>query len=208
MRKIIHLSDLHFGRTVLLIAFDELAKGTRDLSDIIYRAGNAAGLNAAQETSIRNDLYATLAWHLLADGRLGPVQARQLASIREGLGITDDDAAMIQQLQRLRGLTPQTLPHQRCTTQLGFGEYCVHETASDQGTLHVTNKRVIVDAKKRIEIPIARAFDVVANVDERMITVKTENPKKPLRLKVEQPIYTAGMLDLAASIDERPRGFA
>jgi len=195
-------------RTVLQIAFDELAKGTADLSDIIDRAAGAAGLNGTHETAIRNDLYATLAWHFLADGRLGPVQARKLASIREGLGITDDDAALIQQFQRLRGLTPQSLPHQRCTTQLGFGEYCVHETATDHGTLHVTNKRVIVDAKKRIEIPIARAFDVVANIDERLITVKTENPKKPLRLKVDQPIYTAGMLDLAASIDERPKGFS
>jgi hypothetical protein len=194
-------------RAVLLIAFDELAKGTRDLSDIVYRAAGAAGLNSTHENAIRNELYATLAWHLLADRRLGPAQARRLATIREGLGISDDDAAMIQQFQRIRGLTPQTLPHQRCTTQLAFGEYCVHETATDQGTLHVTNKRVIVDAKKRIEIPIARAFDVVANVDDRAITVKTD-PKKPLRLKVDQPVYTAAMLDLASSIDERPKGFA
>ena len=195
-------------RTVLQIAFDEFAKGTRDLSDIIDRASNAAGLSSAEATSIRYDLYATLAWHLLADDRLGPVQARHLASIREGLGIADDDARSIEQFQRLRSLTAQTLPHQRCTTQLGFGEYCVHEAATDQGTLHVTNKRVIVDAKKRVEIPIARAFDVVANVDDGTITVKTENPKKPLRLRVEQPIYTAAMLDLAAAIDERPKGFA
>ena len=195
-------------RAILLIAFDELAKGSKDLADIIYRAATAAGLSPEIENGVRNDLYATLLWHFLADRRLGPAQAKRLATIREGLGISDDDAGSVQQFQRIRGLTPQTLPRQRCTTQLGFGEYCIHETATDQGTMHVTNKRIIVDAKKRVEIPIARAFDVVANIDEKTITVKTENPKKPLRLKVEQPIYTAAMLDLAAAIDERPRGFA
>lgn len=195
-------------RTVLIIGFDELAKGHANLAEIIHRAASAAGLNAEQENAIKVDLYCTLVWHLLADDRLGPAQARLLSTTRSGLAIEDPAAGVIQQFQRLRGLTPQTLPRQRCTTQLGFGEYCVHETTSEQGTLHVTNKRVIVDARKRFELPIEHAFDVVANMDDGAITVKTDNPKKPLRLKVEQPVYTAAMFDLAASIDERPRGFA
>jgi len=32
--------------------------------------------------------------------------------------------------------------------------------------------------------------------------------KKPLRLVLEQPIYTASMIDIATTINERPRGFA
>ena len=96
----------------------------------------------------------------------------------------------------------------RCTTQLGFQEYCIYETTSDDGTLHVTNKRMIVEGKKRFEMPVAHAFDVVANADESTVAVKTDNPKKPLRLRVGQPVYAAAMLDLAAKIDERPRGFA
>src|SRR5947207_1971873 len=174
----------------------------------MHRAAQAAGLTAEQELAVKSELYSTLLWHLLADDRLGPAQARLIAAIRSSLGVPDEGAELVQQFNRLRGLTPQTLPRQRCTTQLGFGEYCVHETTSDQGTLHVTNKRVILDAKKRFEMPVAHAFDVIANIDDRAITVKTDNPKKPVRLKVEQPIYTAAMLDLAASIDERPRGFA
>lgn len=195
-------------RSVLLVGFDELAKKNPKIADVIHRAASAAGLNADEEKAIKSDIYATVAWHLLADDRVGPVQARQLASIREQLGVDDAVASVMQQFQRLRGLTPHTLPKQRCTTQLGFGEYCIHETPTDRGTLHVTNKRVLVAAKKRQEIPIAHAFDVVANVDDGAIAVKTDNPKKPLRLKVEQPIYSAAMLDLAASIDERPRGFS
>ena len=135
--------------------------------------------------------------------RLGAVQERQLAAIRSGLAILDDVAPAIQQFQRIRGLTPQTLPRVRCTTQIAFQEYCVFETATDQGRLHVTNKRVLIEGKKRLEI---RPLEVIANTDENTITIKTE--AKPLRLRVEQPVYAAAMLDLAASIDERPRGFA
>jgi len=195
-------------RAVLLIGFDELAKKNAKLSDIIHRSVSAAGLSAEDEMAIKNEIYSTIVWHLLADDRLGPAQARQAAAVRDSLGVEDVTAGVVQQFQRLHGLTPHTLPRQRCTTQLGFGEYCVHETPADHGTLHVTNKRVIVDGKKRHEIPIAHAFDVVVNADDNVITVKTDNPKKPLRLKVEQPVYSAAMLDLAASIDERPRGFA
>jgi hypothetical protein len=195
-------------RTILLIGFDELSKDLHKVAEAVHRVGDAAGVTVADQNDVKSDLYRTLLWHLLADDRLGPAQARRLATIREALGIMDDTAPIVQQFQRLRGLTPQTLPRQRCTTQLGFGEYCVHESPTDQGTLHVTNKRVITDGKKRFELPIAHAFDVVANMDDGAITVKTDNPKKPLRLKLEQPVYTAAMLDLAASIDERPRGFS
>ena len=195
-------------RAVLQIGFDELAKENPKLADLLHRMARAAGLSADQESASKRDLYNTLVWHFLADDRLGPAQNRRLSEIRTTLGIDDNLGPVEQQFQRWRGLTPQALPHQRCTIQLGFGEYCVHETPSDRGTLHVTNKRVIVDGKKRIELPITHAFDVVANVDSGTVTVKTDNPKKPLRLKVEQPVYTAAMLDLAASIDDRPRGFS
>jgi hypothetical protein len=49
---------------------------------------------------------------------------------------------------------------------------------------------------------------VTVNASDNIITLKTDNPKKPLRLKVEEPIYTAAVLDAASQIDERPRGFA
>ena len=195
-------------RTVLLIGFDELSKDLRNVAEAMHRVGDAAGVTVAEQNDVKADLYRTLLWHLLADDRLGPAQVRRLATIREALGIMDDTASIVQQFQRIRGLTPQTLPRARCTTQLGFQEYCIYETTSDDGTLHVTNKRMIVEGKKRFEMPVAHAFDVVANADESTVAVKTDNPKKPLRLRVGQPVYAAAMLDLAAKIDERPRGFA
>jgi hypothetical protein len=200
-------------RTVLLIGFDELAKrgpaASNELATLMDRFSRAAGLTGDDQAGVKVDLYCTILWHLLADDRLGPALQQQLALIRKGLGISDDEGkSTTQQFQRVQGLSAQTPPRVKCSTQLAFQEYCIYETPTDRGTLHVTNKRLILEGKKRLEMPVTHAFDVVVNADESVIIAKTDNPKKPLRLRVEQAVYTAAMLDLAASLDERPRGFA
>ena len=200
-------------RTVLLIGFDELARrgpaGSDDVAKLMDRVSRAAGLTGDDQAGVKRDLYCTIVWHLLADGRLGTAQQQQLAAIRKGLGINDDEGnRTIQQFQRVQGLSAQTPPRAKCSTRLAFQEYCIYETPTDQGTLHVTNKRVILEGKKRFEMPVTHAFDVVVNADQSAVTVKTYNPKKPLHLRVEQPVYTAAILDLASSIDERPKGLA
>jgi len=199
-------------RTVLLIGFDELAKRgpsrSNEIAALMDRLSRAAGLTGDDQSGVKRDLYSTIVWHLLADDRLGPAQ-EQVAAIRRGLGLSDDEGiSTVQQFQRVQGLSAQTPPRAKCSTRLEFQEYCIYETPTDEGTLHVTNKRVILEAKKRFEMPATRAFDVVVNADESIVTVKTDNPKKPLRLRVEQPVYAAAILDLAAAIDERPKGFA
>ena len=190
-------------RTVLLIGFDELARrgpiATADITRLMDRAASAAGLSAEDQNAVKRDLVRTIVWHLVADDRLGKLN---------GLPVNDDDARAVEQLRRLQGLNAQTLPRAKCSSRLDFHEYCIYETATDHGTLHVTNKRVIVDGKRRIEMPVAHAFDVIANADESVVVLKTADPKKPLRLRVDEPIYAAGILDVASTIDERPRGFA
>ena len=197
-------------RTLLLVAFDELQKrgpaGCAEIAQLIDRAAAAAGLSADEAKAIKRDVYATVVWHLLAAGRLGKTQAQQLATIREGFGINDEEAKAIEQFHRVRDLTSDTLPKIRCSMQLQFQEYCIYETPTDLGTLHVTNKRNILEGKKPVNVP--RGLDVTVNATDNVITVKTDNPKKPLRLKVEEPIYTAAILDAASQIDERPKGFA
>ena len=197
-------------RTVLLIAFDELKKrgpdGAAEVARLIDRLGEAAGLSSDEAKQIKRDVYDTIVWHLLAAGRLGKSQAQQVDRIRQGFGIGDEQAKAIEQFQRVRDVTPQTLPKIRCSMQLQFQEYCIYETATDRGTLHVTNKRNILKRKKTIEVP--RGLDVTVNANASSITLKTDNPKKPLRLKVDEPIYAAAVLDAASQIDERPRGFA
>ena len=197
-------------RTLLLVAFDELHKrgpdGAAEIARLIDRASAAAGLSTDEAKAIKREMYATAVWHLLAAGRLGKPQAQQLGKIREGFGIDDEEAKSIDQFQRVRDTTTQNLPKIRCSTQLQFQEYCIYETPTDQGTLHVTNKRNLLEGKKTIEIP--RGMDVTVNASEGTISMKTDNPKKPLRLKVDEPIYAAAILDAASQIDERPRGFA
>jgi hypothetical protein len=197
-------------RTLLLIAFDELKKrgtaGAAEIAHLIDRASEAAGLSIEDAKAIKRDVYATVVWHLLAAGRLGKSQAQEIDRLRQGFGIADEEAKAIAQFQRVRDVTPQTLPKIRCSTQLHFQEYCIYETATDHGTLHVTNKRNLLEGKKTIEIP--RGLDVTVDATDNAITLKTDNPKKPLRLKVEEPVYAAAVLDAASQIDERPRGFA
>src|SRR2546428_10388452 len=103
------------------------------------RVGEASGVTVPDQNDVKADLYRTLLWHFLADDRLGPAQTRRLATIREALGIMDDTTSVVQQFQRIRGLTPQTLPRPRWSTQLGVQEHCLYETRTDQGTLHLTN---------------------------------------------------------------------
>ncbi len=199
-------------RAVLLIGFDELAKrgpgASKEIAQTMDRAARAAGLTPEDQTAAKRDLVRTVAWHLLADNRLGAASTQELAVLRNGLGVADDDARTVEQFRRFQGLTPQRLPRAKCSTKLGFQEYCIYETPTDRGTLHVTNRRVIVEAKKRLEMPIAHAFAVVADADDNVVTIKTGNPKKPLRLRVDEPIYTAAILHVASTIDERPRGFS
>jgi len=197
-------------RTVLLIAFDELDKrgpsGAGEIADLIDRATAASGLTAEDAKEIKRDVYRTVLWHLIAANRLGASHAQQLGAIREAFGIGDEEAKAVDQFRRVRTITPQTLPRMRCTTQLQFQETCIYETPSDHGTLHVTNKRALVEGKKRIELP--RGTDVSVNADASTVTIKTDNPKKPLRLKLDEPVYAAAVLDAASQIDERPRGWA
>lgn len=202
-------------RTVLLIGFEELAKrgiaGSREVADVMDRVSRSAGLTPEHATATKVDLYSALVWHLLADDRWGKTQQEQLATIRKNFGISEsdiaDEAHAIDQLDRLRGVTTNNLPREQCTTQLGFKEYCVHQAQSDQGMLHVTSKQLIVDAKKKQQHALSSLDEVTVFPDDRSIATRDSATKKMLRFVVEHPLYTAAMIDLASSIDERPRSF-
>lgn len=201
-------------RVVLLIGFEELASWSAyqaaEVARVMDRAAAATGLKPEDARAIRIDLYGTIVWHLLADDRLGPVQEEELASIRRGFGISEADTReenkAIAEFQRLRGVTVANLPRAQCTTRLAFKEYCIHQTEAEVGMLHVTNKGLVIESKKRQELPHPSLSDVSVAYDDSTVVVRTT--KKPLRLKVNDPIYTAAMIDLSAQIDERPRGFA
>ena len=197
-------------RSVLLIGFEELARrgvnGAPDLARLMDRASAAAGLTPEDAASVKRDLYETVKWHLLADDRLGEAQERQLRTLQSALGGADSKA--VEDFRRLRGITTANLPRQQCTMSLEYKEHCIYQTQADLGLTHVTNKRLIVQRRKRTVHALTTIDDVTVEADHGVVRIRAENPKKPLRLRVEDPIYTAGLIDLAASIDERPKGFA
>jgi hypothetical protein len=185
-------------RMVLNTGFDELARGG-DVGALMDRASTGAGMSEEDAEEVKRDLYRIVLWHLLADDRVNEAQQPPLRALREKLAIDDLDTDAIDSFVRLRRaeLTPIT-----CTKQLGFREECVYEA----GPLHVTSKRVLVDnGKKRIEIPLAAIDEVTADVDSHAIEIRTS---KPIRVEVDDPIYSAAVIDLAEQLDQKPKGFA
>ena len=223
--------------TVLQIAFEMLhrigASRTAEINDLVSRAARAAGLKPAHELAIKLEIYKTVIWHLLADDRLGDVQAEEMKHIRKGLDIWDKDVPeelqAMNEFDRLRGVARTNLPKVDCQIPLKIHEYCIHTTKgsvvktvkqridgkrvdtrvpSDPATIYITNRRVIVEGKKTQEIPLPKIDDVELDMDEYVMTIKAARDIGQVNLQVEESIYTAAILDMATTIDDRPRAFA
>lgn len=199
-------------RVVLRIGFDELANWgadqAREVGKVMERAAAAAGLRPEDAARVKIDLYRTVVWHLLADDRLGPVQDEEVTAIRRGFGISNSDtpteAKAIDQFHRLRGVTASNLPRRQCSMRLTFKEYCIHESAD----VHVTNRNVVAGAAKKQQFALPLLSDVTVIADDDTVAMRIAKKKKPVRVRLDDAIYTAAMIDLASSIDERPKGFA
>ena len=191
-------------RTALLIGFDELAKREpAEVARLVDDVARAAGLTDDDAKAIKADIYRTVLWHLLADDRLGDAQEARLRTLAEALGHGGDESAA-EQFRRLRGITAKTLPQSDAPVPLAFQERAIHNA----GSLVVTNKRLIILGKKQIDIPLPQLNDIDVDVDDNVLTVDNAVTKKPIAVSVEDPIYTAALLELAAGVDQRPKGFA
>jgi len=199
-------------RVILQIGFEELAQRgvgeSKEIATLLRNAGDAAGLTAEDITGAERDLYATVVWHLLADDRVGKAQEAELATLRKGFDIADDDVPVesngIEQFRSLRAVA-SGLPRANCPVPLAFQEYCIQQAPLDNGMLFITNRRLIIDEKKRSELALPKVYEVVVAVDDSTIVIKTDQ-KKPLRLRTGNPIFTAGLIDFASELDERPKG--
>lgn len=175
----------------------------KEVAQIMSEAAGAAGLHGDAKIVLREDLYLVILWHLLADDRLGPAQNAQLDKLRSGFEIDITEPAQAE-FERLRGIGVRNLPRAECNVKLGFHEYCIFATKE----LFVTNKRVLFPSQKPAEIALPKIDTIEVDADENAVTMKVAGVKKPLRLVLEHPIYTASMIDIATTINERPRGFA
>lgn len=212
-------------RSVLHIGFGALAqlgpRGAREVSKLIDRAGSSVGLDKADSRDVKVDLYRVAVWHLLADDRLGTVQAGEMETLRQGFGITDEhleqELAAIEEFDRLRGITRDELPREECGISLQFREHCIYTTPGrvlakkgghDEGRIILTNKRLIVEGRRRVELALSRIDDVEVDTDTHLLRVVAARPDPPIELQTKQPIYSAALIDIATTIDERPKGFA
>ncbi len=213
-------------RTVLQIGFDALARlgpsEAKQVSDLISHAAEKVGLERADAKDVKLDLYRVLIWHLLADDRLGEAQLAELEALRKGFGVAEEsaplEAQIMEEFNTLRGIDRDSLPRKECQIKLGFHEYCIHSTSGalfsergierGSGPFYLTNKRVLLALTKPVEVPLSQIDDVDVNVDTNRLTIGVARPVKPVIVSVEQPIYTAALIDMATTLDERPRGFA
>ena len=207
-------------QTVLAIGFDALAKlspaRAKDVATRMTSAAQAAGLTPEDEADTRRAVYRAALWHLVADDRVGSAQQKDLQQLRAGLGVDADEDHFLSQFDRLRGVTRTNLPKVQCPAPLQFREYCVFTGTGERlekknaqaVTVFVTNKRLIVDANKRMEVPLVKIDDIEVDGDQGIVTVNTADAKQPIRLRMPEPFYAAALIDIAATLDERPRGFA
>lgn len=223
--------------TVLHLGFETLHRlgpsRAAEMNDLVSRAARAAGLKPAHELAIKLDIYKTVVWHLLADDRLGEAQMEELKHIRKGLDIWDKDVPeelhAMQEFDRLRGAARTNLPRSECQLGLKIHEYCIHTTKgslvkvvtqrvegkrteskvpSEPATIHITNRRVVVEGKKTTDVPLPKIDDVELDMDEYVMTVKAARDIGQVHLQMEDAIYTSAILDMATTIDDRPRAFA
>ena len=207
--------------TVLLVGFDALAKigpqRAKDIADLMDRASDAAGLVQEDAIGVKRELYSTVLWHFLADDRLGQLQLPILRTLQQGLAIAPADVPVDtiseEQFERLRGIDHRRVPHCETTQPLPAGEWCVYSTkgttdSAATATVFITNRRLLVDTHKRYQTALRNVDEIDVDTDPAVVRILTADLKRPLTLRVDEPIYMAAMMDLAASLDERPRGFA
>lgn len=193
--------------TVLQIGLEALhrlgASKSDEVAHLMSETASAAGLHRDARIALLEDFYLIILWHLLADDRLGPTQTAQLELLRRGLGVDVTDQA-VEQFERLRGIGVRNLPRIECNVRLGFHEYCIHAAKN----LALTNKRLMLPSQKPSEVALSKIDDVAVDADTQTVTIRVAGIKKPLSLALDDPIFTASLIDMASSLNERPRGFA
>jgi hypothetical protein len=207
--------------TILQVGFNELARlgaeKSPEIAALMDRGSAAAGLIAADVTGVKHSLYATVLWHLLADDRLGTAQRAVVRTIQKGFGIEPEavpvETSSEAEFDRLRGVDHRNVPLCDSTLPLAPREFCI-ETSSAEApdgkaalTIIVTNKRIVVDSPKREEVAIADVDEIEVDAENGTVAITSSRRKRPLTVKVPEPIYFASLLSLATTLDERPKSF-
>ncbi|HVT05785.1 MAG TPA: hypothetical protein VHL58_20715 [Thermoanaerobaculia bacterium] len=209
--------------------FDAISRfreiGLDGVDQKIVTAARGIGLNDEDERIVRRQLYQKLLWHQIADDRVH--QTRDiLEQFRSNLHVDTTemewDMAALEQFEKLAGVNSRTLPQiEDGTVKLRFHEVLHHKASGDQvrpeaqrvvtGTepnswsrLHpvsllVTSKRLMFGGRRKDDIPFSKSFDLEVDADQGVVSVKTPDAKKSVHMLLPDAIYTASMIDLAAT---------
>jgi len=208
--------------TVLHVGFSTLARigagGAAEIAALMDRASDAAGLIAEDALAVKQAVYSTILWHFIADDRLGEKQLQVVRAIQEGFKIKPEDVPIDTsseaQFIRLRGIDHRNAPRCETTIPLGLHEYCMYTAeirpTGGQSTtnIYITNKRVIVEGPKRVEVKVPTIDDILVDADASRITIQASGVKTPIDFVAGEPIYLGAMADLATRLDDRPKSFA
>lgn len=212
--------------TVQRIGFDAVSRfeksGAAAVAREIDEAASAVGLNQADAALVKRQIYQRLVWHLLADDHFGERAARELDAFRRALAISDEEATVesesATQFGFLRGMRVGALPNVDSPVPLKFQEVC-HHRSRGQGRkpgrkgswksmgdryLTVTSRRIVLSNGKQIDIPYEELRNVEADADARTLTLETVDETHTLA--IPDPIYTAGVISVAAETRRKPKG--
>lgn len=207
--------------TVLHVGFSTLARvgpeRAAEVAALMDRASEAAGLIAEDALAVKHALYSTILWHFLADDRLGQEQLKVVRAVQEGFGIKNEhvpnDASAEAQFERLRGIDHRNAPRCEASFPLKLNEYCLYTAQIRIGggdattNLHVTNKRIIVEGAKPIEVAVPSVDDILVDADANRVTIRATGTKGPIEFAADEPIYLAALADLSTRLDDRPKSF-
>ena len=207
--------------TVLNVGFSTLARVGPDraaeVADLMDRASEAAGLIAEDAKAVKHALYSTVLWHFIADDRLGDAQLKVVRAIQQGFRISSEevpiDTSSESQFERLRGVDHRNAPRCNTTVPLHLNEYCMYAAPvrladGAETNAVVTNKRLIIEGTKALDVAIAKIDDLYVDADQSLVSVRASDLKRALDFRAGEPIYLTAMVDLATRLDDRPKSFA
>ncbi|HVR42256.1 MAG TPA: hypothetical protein VMS56_02325 [Thermoanaerobaculia bacterium] len=222
--------------------FDALLRwkrGGRGVAEAIDRVADAVGLDEEDLRRVREAVVQRPWWHLLADDRMSPEARGRLEELRGALRLGPDRIAIersaTDELERLRGVAPTSLPKLEPPSKLRPLEFCVHRSRAmltepkirrvrdrdgvrrrreewKEGTvqdLTITNQRLLVREGRSLEIDLRRIWDLEVDADRSILTLLEGGDEKKKRthyLRMHDPIYTAGVIQAAAASPLKPKG--
>jgi hypothetical protein len=120
-------------QAIIRLAFIELDRvdqvGVPAVATTIDDASEAAGLADEKRHEVKYAVFESVAWHLIADGRVGEHRQRALDQLRQEFGLSAEEVrremAAMEEYRRVREIRVETLPRVPAPgAPLKFGEIC------------------------------------------------------------------------------------